>query len=133
MAGSFDDASRVESWSPAVDRGRLRQMVRGELNRDEDRAVWRLIRTFDPWRDAFADAAAEEYRSWVASVTRWERFRYRVGNRLDSIRAFIFCRVWDVFPSLDPDNQPKPVDEWLGREIQRDFNETDGVKTCRKN
>lgn len=128
MAGSFDDDTREQPWSPAVDRDRLRQLLCGELNREEDRVVWHLVCTFEPWREAFNDAAAEDYRSLLASMTRWERFRYRVGNAFDSIRAFIVFKVWDLFPSLDPDNQPNPVDEWIRREIKRDFNETDGVK-----
>lgn len=133
MVGSVDGDSRRESWSPVVDVDRLRQMVRGELNRDEERAMYRLIRTFDPWNEAYTDALVEEYRAWIASMSRWERFRLRTGNYIMAIRAFFLARVWDLFPSLDLANRPNPVDDWIRREIERNLNEPDGVKPCRKN
>ena len=132
MVGSVDGDSRRESWSPVVDVDRLRQMARGKLNRDEERVMYRLIRTFAPWNEAYTDALVEEYHAWVASMSRWERFRYRTGNYMMAIRAFFLARVWDLFPSFDPANRPNPVDEWIRREIERDLNEADGVKPCRK-
>ncbi len=131
MVGSIDDGSRQESWSPVVDVNRLRQMARGELNRDEERAMYRLIRTFDPWNEAYTDALVEEYRAWIASMSRWERFRYRTGNYMMAIRAFFLARVWDLFPSFDPDSRPSPVDEWIRREIEQGLSEADGVKPPR--
>ena len=127
MVGSIDGDSRRESWSPVVDVDRLRQMVRGQLSREEERAMYRLIRTFAPWEKAFSDALVEEYHAWIASMTRWGRFRYHSGNYLMAIRAFFLARAWDWFPLLDPDNRPNPVDEWMRCEIERDLNEADGV------
>ena len=132
MAGSIAEDSRNQSWSPKVDVNRLRQMARGELNREEERAMYRLIRTFASWEDAFSDALVEEYHAWIARMTRWERFRYRSGNCMMGIRVFFLARIWDLFPSLDPANQTDPVDEWIRREIERDLNEADGMKSCRK-
>ena len=131
MVGSIDGDSRRESWSPVVDVNRLKQMARGELKREEERAMYRLIRMFDPWEEAFTDALVEEYRAWIARMTRWERFRYRTGNYMMAIRAFFLARVWDLFPSLDPDSRPSPVDEWIRREIEQGLSEADGVKPPR--
>ena len=131
MVGSIDGDSRRESWSPVVDVNRLKQMARGELNRDEERAMYRLIRTFAPWEDAFSDALVEEYLAWIASMSRWERFRYHSGNYLMAVRGFFILRVWDWFPSLDPDNRPNPVDECIRREIELGLSEADGVKPPR--
>lgn len=132
MAGFIHEDSRDQSWSPEVDVNRLRQMARGGLNTDAERAMYRLIRTFGLWNDAFVDVLAEEYHARVANMTRWERFRYRTGNYMMAVRAFFLARVWNLFPSLDPANRPDPVDEWMRREIERDLNEADGVKQCRK-
>ena len=129
MTGSIDKDSHNQSWSPEVDVNRLRQMARCELSSEEEKAMYRLIRTFDPWKHAFADALVEEYLAWRAGMTRWERFQYGLGN----LKSFLICRVWDLFPSLHPDNRPHPVDEWMRREIERDLNEADGIKPCRKN
>jgi len=131
MVGSIDGDSRRESWSPVVDVNRLKQMARGELKREEERAMYRLIRMFDPWEEAFTDALVEEYRAWIARMTRWERFRYHSGNYLMAVRGFFILRVWDWFPSLDPDNRPNPVDEWIRREIEQGLSEADGVKPPR--
>jgi hypothetical protein len=116
------------------------EVVQGDLlDQDVDVIVNAWNRNIIPWwlllpqgvSGAITDALIEEYRAWVASMTRWERFRYRTGNYMMAIRAFFLARVWDLFPSLDPDNRPNPVDEWIRREIERDLNEADGVKPCR--
>ena len=133
MTGSIDKESCDQSWSTEVDVNRLRQIARCELSSEEERAMYRLIRTFDPWKNAFADALVDEYHAWSASMTPWERFRYRLGNCTMSVRSFLICRLWDLFPTLDPENRPNPVDEWIRRDIERDLNEADGVKSYRKN
>src|SRR6056297_3524127 len=126
MTGSIDKESCDQSWSTEVDVNRLRQIARCELSSEEERAMYRLIRTFDPWKKAFADAVVEEYQAWRASMTRWERFRYRLGNCTMSVRSFLICRLWDLFPTLDPENRPNPVDECIRRDSERDLNEADG-------
>lgn len=58
----LDVRFRDDRLAPEIDRNLLQRLVRNELTVEASRAVFRLIHSFESWRNAHADIVVEEFR-----------------------------------------------------------------------
>ncbi len=58
----LDVRFRNECLAPEVDHELLRRLARKELSRETSRMAFRLIHSFESWRNAHADVVVEEFQ-----------------------------------------------------------------------